>query len=132
MVSLLLCIGQLPALHGDTHCAFAFWVGMGPETQLKILHLCASCPTLDTLAVFRDPKNWKGYVEGAPFQNQFPSSRLLIDEWVAVLEYLNEISCDWGLLERYPTAMFSSGQQHEIWIFSRNKVVCAAGGGVDG
>ena len=59
MVSLLLCIGQLPALHGDTNCAFAFWVGMDPGTQLKILHLCASCPTLDTLAFFRDPKNWK-------------------------------------------------------------------------
>ena len=75
MVSLFMCIGQLPALNAGSHCAFAFWVGMDPETQFKILDLCASCPTLDTLAVFRDPKNWKGYGEGA--QNQIRSCLVL-------------------------------------------------------
>ena len=46
-----------------------------------------------------------------------------IDEWVAVLEYLNDITSDWELLERYPTAMYASGQQHEVWIFTRNRIV---------
>jgi hypothetical protein len=36
---------------------YAFWVGMPPETQLAILELCALCPSVDTLAVFRC-KNW--------------------------------------------------------------------------
>ena len=48
------------------------------------------------------------------------------------MDYLNQVpgsAGDWGLLERYPTKMYSSGQQHEVWIISRNRVVCAAGGG---
>ena len=48
------------------------------------------------------------------------------------MDYLNQAPCstgDWGLLERYPTRMYSSGEQKEVWIISRNRVVCAAGGG---
>jgi hypothetical protein len=48
------------------------------------------------------------------------------------VDYLNQAPCstgDWGLLERYPTKMYSSGEQKEVWIISRNRVVCAAGGG---
>jgi hypothetical protein len=39
-----------------------------------------------------------------------------------VADYLNEVPGSiggWGLLERYPTKMYSSGEQHEAWIFSR-------------
>ena len=48
------------------------------------------------------------------------------------MDFLNQVPCsagDWGLLERYPTKMYSSGEQKEVWIISRNRVVCAAGGG---
>jgi hypothetical protein len=49
-----------------------------------------------------------------------------------VVDYLNQVpgsAGDWGLLERYPTKMYSSGEQKEVWIISRNRFVCAAGGG---
>jgi hypothetical protein len=41
-----------------------------------------------------------------------------------VADYLNQVPCstgDWGLLERYPTKMYSSGEQKEVWIISRNR-----------
>jgi hypothetical protein len=49
-----------------------------------------------------------------------------------VVDYLNQVPCsagDWVLLERYPTKMYSSGEQKEVWIISRNRVVCSAGEG---
>jgi hypothetical protein len=42
---------------GFPNCAYAFWVGMPPVTQRAILQLCALCPSVDTLAVFRC-RNW--------------------------------------------------------------------------
>jgi hypothetical protein len=48
------------------------------------------------------------------------------------VDYLNQVpgsAGDWVLLERYPTKMYSSGEQKEVWIISRNRVVCAAGEG---
>ena len=49
-----------------------------------------------------------------------------------VAAYLNQVpgsTGDWVLVERYPTAMFGSGRQHEAWIFCRDVGVYTAGGG---
>jgi hypothetical protein len=42
---------------GFPNCSYLFWVGMPPVTQRDILQLCALCPSVDTLAVFRC-RNW--------------------------------------------------------------------------
>ena len=87
LLVVVFCIGQLPAMPCGSQCACAFWNGMGRKTQCAILRLCARCPTLEDIAVFRDPKNWTGYTEGAPFQTWIHSSgRFFIDEWVGSLE----------------------------------------------
>jgi hypothetical protein len=51
---------QIPNL---TNCVYSFWVGMPLWTQNRILKLCAGCPTVDTLAVFKDQK-WRTPDEG--------------------------------------------------------------------
>jgi hypothetical protein len=55
-------IGQLEV---GTHCAFSFWVGMPLGTQECILSLCAKCPTLRYITVFRDHK-WPKPIDGPP------------------------------------------------------------------
>ena len=138
MVTWLFCVLQLAAMPWGSQCACAFWNGMGRETQLAILRLCGSSPTLEDIAVFRDPNNWQGYTEGGPpsFSTRILVCSSLTNGLVlwskTVVDYLNQVpgsAGDWELLERYPTKMYSSGQQHEVWIISRNRVVCAAGGG---
>ena len=138
MATWLFCVLQLAAMPWGSQCACAFWNGMGRETQLAILRLCGSSPTLEDIAVFRDPNNWQGYTEGGPpsFSTRILVCSSLTNGLVlwskTVVDYLNQIpgsAGDWELLERYPTKMYSSGQQHEVWIISRNRVVCAAGGG---
>ena len=53
--------GQLDVMPGYPgtlpDCVYTFWVGMSAGTQLAILKLCALCPSVDTMAVFRCP-NW--------------------------------------------------------------------------
>ena len=85
--------------------------------ELEGLHGRCSFLSSDPLILVRPPLT-NGLVGGSLEQT--------------VADYLNQVpgcTCDWGLLERYPTAMYSSGQQHEVWIIARNRVVCAAGGG---
>jgi hypothetical protein len=129
----------LTAITG-VHCGYSFWVGMEPETQCSILRVTAQCPTMDSLAVFRDPKNWRDFTDGSlPLSKigSVPPSRIFVDERVGfwnktVAAYLNQVpgsTGDWRLSERYPTKMYSSGRQHEVWIFCRNGNLCAAGGG---
>jgi hypothetical protein len=36
-----------------TECIYSFWVGHPIETQERTLILCARCPTVDTLVVFK-------------------------------------------------------------------------------
>ena len=55
--------GQLRVMPGFPEGVYAFWVGMSPETQLAILELCALCPSVDTLAVFRCT-NWTRHEDG--------------------------------------------------------------------
>ena len=59
--------GQLRVMPGFPgtfpEAVYAFWVGMSLETQLAILELCALCPSVDTLAVFRCT-NWTRHVDG--------------------------------------------------------------------
>ena len=51
-------LGQLGVMPGFPEGVYSFWVGMPPETQIAILELCALCPSVDTLAVFRCT-NWR-------------------------------------------------------------------------
>lgn len=44
------------AIPNSPSCVFSFWVGMPYSTQYRILKLCAACPTVDTITVFRDRK----------------------------------------------------------------------------
>jgi hypothetical protein len=55
-------IGQLEV---GTHCAFSFWVGMPLGTQECILSLCAKCPTIRSITVFRDHK-WPKPIDSPP------------------------------------------------------------------
>jgi hypothetical protein len=47
------------------HCVYTFWVGMPFETQERVLSLCARCPSIDAIAVFRDHK-WPKPENGPP------------------------------------------------------------------
>ena len=139
-------LGQLRVMPGFPEGVYSFWVGMPPETQIAILELCALCPSVDTLAVFRCP-NWTlpehGNVTVTPAiasQNEFApkynaiklivclwSLRRCTDSiyscmWLAVSEHLNNVEGNtgvWRLSERYATIQFGSGQQHQAWIFVR-------------
>ena len=39
-----------------TSCVYTFWVGMPFDTQERILTLCARCPSIEAIVVFRDRK----------------------------------------------------------------------------
>jgi hypothetical protein len=56
-------IRQMRQIPNLTNCVYSFWVGMPLWTQNHILELCAGCPTVDTLAVFKDQK-WRTPDEG--------------------------------------------------------------------
>uniref|UniRef100_A0A7S0LXB4 Uncharacterized protein n=1 Tax=Cryptomonas curvata TaxID=233186 RepID=A0A7S0LXB4_9CRYP len=86
-------------------CVFCFWVGMPFSTQIHILELCARCPTIDSIAVYRDGK-WS-----EP------------EEVLATLEGFCRRSCSrkWVLVEKISTSMFVSGEKHEAWVFRRTK-----------
>ena len=58
-------IHEIGRIEVGTHCAFSFWVGMPFETQECILSLCAKCPTIRAIAVFRDQK-WPKPIDGPP------------------------------------------------------------------
>ncbi len=47
---------QMTKIPKGSDSAFAFWVGMPYSTQVGILDLCAGCPTMETITVFRDRK----------------------------------------------------------------------------
>jgi hypothetical protein len=47
---------QMSQLQDSTECVFSFWVGHPIATQDHTLALCASCPTVDTLVVFKPPR----------------------------------------------------------------------------
>jgi hypothetical protein len=57
------CILQMSEISNDFECVFSFWVGMTFATQLRILQISSACPTISTIAVFRDRK-WPSPVEG--------------------------------------------------------------------
>ncbi len=63
------------------NCVFAFWNGMPYETQVHIIELCVSCPTVKTFAVFRDKVHdkWADPDEGQSFEfgNNVLKSRML-------------------------------------------------------
>lgn len=42
------------AIQEQTTCVFSFWNGMPYDTQVHVLRLCVTCPTVRTFAVFRD------------------------------------------------------------------------------
>ncbi len=100
------------------------------KTQVHILKLSASCPSVRTLVVFQDDK-WtsprKGY-----FMNQIFSLFLLSrhsDDCIcfvfhgaaAVVSALNEYSAnrEWALFLVVKTAIFSSREEKTCWIFRR-------------
>jgi hypothetical protein len=100
------------------------------KTQVHILKLSASCPSVRTLVVFQDDK-WtsprKGY-----FMNQIFSLFLLSrhsDDCIcfvfhgaaAVVSALNEYSAnrEWALFRVVKTAMFSSREKKTCRIFRR-------------
>uniref|UniRef100_A0A6T7ZWS0 Histone-lysine N-methyltransferase, H3 lysine-79 specific n=1 Tax=Cryptomonas curvata TaxID=233186 RepID=A0A6T7ZWS0_9CRYP len=97
-------IDDMRRMPGNPHCVYSFWVGMPFKTQEHILRLCARCPTVRAIAVFRDRK--------------WPKP----DDVVTALEELTTRGRrgeGWVLSERVPTAMYCSGEQHVAWIFSR-------------
>lgn len=113
----------------DPECVFSFWVGMPYSTQLRILQISSDCPTIKTIAVFRDSK-WPTPVAGTFVH----TSRLYIfmispfnyySETIfpAVLGKLNELGCaesgKWDFVDSVNTAMFGSGERKTAWVFSR-------------
>lgn len=64
-------IHNMRHMPGNPHCVYSFWVGMPFETQEHILKLCARCPTVRAIAVFRDRK-WPTPDEGLPASRASP------------------------------------------------------------
>ncbi len=58
-------IDNMREVPGAPACVYTFWVGMPFETQERILTLCARCPSVDAIAVFRDRK-WPKPDDGLP------------------------------------------------------------------
>ena len=54
---------QMVVLSNEPECVFSFWVGMPFATQLRILQISSSSPSITTITVFRDRK-WPTPVEG--------------------------------------------------------------------
>jgi hypothetical protein len=88
------------SLPEETEAAFTFWNGMELQTQIRILELCSSCKSLDSLVVFRDQKWCR------------PSHIL------EQLEDFGDIS--WTLHRQIKTSMQGSGEQKTAWVFFRD------------
>jgi hypothetical protein len=107
------------------NCVFAFWNGMPHETQVHIIKLCVSCPTVKTFAVFRDNVRgkWSGPDAGQSFGFLIPSCdvRLLL-AFLAVLETIQALGYErasWSLVVSLDTEMLGSHEAHQAWIFCR-------------
>lgn len=70
------CILQMSEISNDFECVFSFWVGMTFATQLRILQISSACPTISTIAVFRDRK-WPSPVEGTALPGLISKTFLL-------------------------------------------------------
>ena len=57
---------QMLQIPNSPNCAFCFWNGMDHESQVRVLMLIVSCPTINAFAVFRDTvrQKWSRPEEG--------------------------------------------------------------------
>ena len=49
---------QMDEIPGNPDCIYSFWVGIPPQTQIKILSLCAKCASVKRLAVYHEATKW--------------------------------------------------------------------------
>ena len=106
---------QMLKLPDMTEYVYSFWVGMPYSTQVHILYLACSCPTVETIVVYRDHK-WR-----TPESGMVSYSPLLayLTVFAAVLKQLkSQCSCnDWILQHVLKTTMQGSGEKKTAWIF---------------
>ena len=112
-------IDTLETLEGVTAptCVFSFWVGFHPETQKKILRLCAENENVVSIAVFRDRK-WTIFQNVLDVLNKFAPAK---STWT------HDVS------ETVKTTMMGSRQEHTCWVFYKvvlQPLVPAGDGGV--
>ena len=115
-------------ISNDSECVFSFWVGMPFATQVRILEISSACPTITTIAVFRDRK-WPSPAEGTScpgliYGSLFSSNSTIFELiFPAVLGKLIEFdpvgSGRWHFLGRVNASMFGSGEKKTAWVFSR-------------
>ena len=115
-------------LPGSTQCVFSFWVGHPEATQNRTLALCAACPTVDTLVVFR-ARFFSTPLAGTVLPGRFRACLPLFSDdqgmlaVVAVLEKLDSLSPahgQWRLERQMSVNAYGSGQQFTAWIFRRS------------
>ena len=121
-------IWQMLIIPNSPNCVFAFWNGMPYETQVHIIELFVSCPTVKTFAVFRDKvrDKWADPDEGQSFAFQvMPRTsnhwRLLL-EFLAVFKTIQALGYErasWALVTTLDTKMLGSHEAHQAWIFRR-------------
>ena len=113
--SFLSLCSQMLKLPDMTEHVYSFWVGMPYSTQVHILYLACSCPTVETIVVYRDHK-WR-----TPESGMVSYSPLLayLTVFAAVLKQLkSQCSCnDWILQHVLKTTMQGSGEKKTAWIF---------------
>jgi hypothetical protein len=91
---------QVISLPEGTEAVFTFWNGMELQTQIRILELCSSCKSLDSLIVFRD-KDWRRPED--------------------ILEQLNEFGdFVWRLHRTIKTSMQGSRERKTAWVLFRD------------
>lgn len=104
---------QMIELPKMTEFVYSFWVGMPYSTQFHILYLACSCPTVETIVVFRDHK-WTTPELG--MLSYLPSMTCLT-VFPAVLRQLKSLSrYDWKF-QVLKTTMHGSGEKKTAWIF---------------